>query len=121
MTSDFDRWLRDLLCRFQTEFQEGISAHMRRQLEGIWADMLTPDMLQNIDLQALAGLFGGGGGQASPYEILGLPETATDEEVRQRYRELAKRLHPDTAGPGSEHLFKLITDAYNRIQKSRGH
>ena len=34
-----------------------------------------------------------------PYKVLGLPSTATDEEVKQAYRRLAKRYHPD-ANPG---------------------
>ena len=123
--SEFDQWVRDLLDKFQQEFQEGISAHIRRQLQEIVAGMVTPEMLQEmlrgIDLEALAGFLGGRGGrQPGPYEVLGLDETATDEEVRARYRELVKRLHPDVAGPGGEHLFKLVSEAYNRIMKSRG-
>ena len=31
----------------------------------------------------------------SPYEILGVRESATEEELRAAYRTLAKRLHPD--------------------------
>lgn len=120
--SEFDQWVRDLLDKFQQEFQEGISAHIRRQLQEIVAGMVTPEMLQGIDLEALAGFLGGRGGrQPGPYEVLGLDETATDEEVRARYRELVKRLHPDVAGPGGEHLFKLVSEAYNRILKSRRH
>jgi DnaJ like chaperone protein len=30
-----------------------------------------------------------------PYEILGLPVSATDRELKERYRMLARRLHPD--------------------------
>ena len=53
---------------------------------------------------------GGGGGRsadgragASPadlYGVLGLDASATQDEVKRRYRELAKRLHPDRAGRG---------------------
>jgi hypothetical protein len=32
------------------------------------------------------------------YRVLGLEKTATDGEVKTRYRELLKKLHPDTAG-----------------------
>ena len=32
------------------------------------------------------------------YEILGVGPAATSEEIRQRYRFLAKRYHPDVAG-----------------------
>jgi curved DNA-binding protein CbpA len=46
------------------------------------------------------------------YEILGLPATATREEVRRRYRELARRYHPDVAkGDDAANRFKEINEA----------
>ncbi len=55
------------------------------------------------------------------YRVLGLEKTATDDQVKKRYRELVVKLHPDTAGvKGTEFLFQLVTAAYQQISKERG-
>ena len=52
--------------------------------------------------------------------MLGLEETASDEEIKKRYRELLKQLHPDTAAvSGTEYLFNLLVTAYREIAKER--
>jgi len=37
----------------------------------------------------------------NPFEVLSLSETATPEEVKARWRELASELHPDRGGDGN--------------------
>jgi DnaJ-class molecular chaperone len=49
------------------------------------------------------------------YDILGVPRTATAEEIRQAHRKLARKYHPDR-NPGdkeAEAKFKEIQQAYN--------
>ncbi len=48
------------------------------------------------------------------YKILGVKETATGEEIKLVYRQLAKRYHPDSRGGSkqAEEKFKEITEAY---------
>jgi molecular chaperone DnaJ len=46
------------------------------------------------------------------YKVLGVPETATDKEIRRAYRKLAKEHHPDS-NPGHEDRFKEISAAYD--------
>ncbi|MGQ9539958.1 MAG: J domain-containing protein [Armatimonadota bacterium] len=47
------------------------------------------------------------------YEVLGVPPNATDEQIRRRFRELARKYHPDVnRSPDAEHRFKEITEAY---------
>lgn len=47
------------------------------------------------------------------YEVLGLRETATVEEIKRRYHELVRRFHPDVAGTGNPARFRAIQEAYN--------
>jgi molecular chaperone DnaJ len=55
--------------------------------------------------------------QKNYYEVLGVPETASDEEISRAYRRLARRLHPDV-NPGdkeAEERFKEVSAAYDVI------
>ncbi len=48
-----------------------------------------------------------------PYEVLGVAKTATPEQIRKAYRQLAKKLHPDL-NPGDKHAeerFKEVAAA----------
>lgn len=56
----------------------------------------------------------GGLTRAEAYQALGLDPTASDDEVRDAYRDQAKDLHPDTEG-GSADAFQELNDAYERI------
>ena len=60
----------------------------------------------------------------NPYEILGISENASDEEVKKAYRKLAKQYHPDnyTDNPLkdlADEKMKAINEAYDLIQKQR--
>ncbi len=56
-----------------------------------------------------------------PYKVLGLDKSASDEEIKHRYRELLHKLHPDTAGAqGTGFLLQMVMAAYESIKKERG-
>lgn len=50
---------------------------------------------------------------SNPYQILEIHETATQAEIKQAYRRLAKRLHPDSRNHGASHdRITLLNAAY---------
>ena len=52
---------------------------------------------------------------------MGLDKSASEEEVKKRYRELLRKLHPDTAGvEGTAFLLQMVLAAYEMIRQERG-
>lgn len=59
----------------------------------------------------------------SYYEILGVEENATDEEIKSAYRKLAKEYHPDRS-TGDREKFEEATEAYHALsakEQGAGH
>lgn len=59
-----------------------------------------------------------------PYKVLGVSRTATDDEIKKAYRELARKYHPDNyvGNPLAdlvEEKMKEVNEAYDTIQKER--
>jgi len=53
--------------------------------------------------------------------VLGLDKTAGDDEIKKRYRELLRKLHPDTSGtPGTSFLLQMVIAAFEIIKRERG-
>lgn len=52
------------------------------------------------------------------YEVLGVPRTATDKEIKAAYRKLARQHHPDAnkGNKASEERFKEIGEAYEVLK-----
>ncbi len=52
----------------------------------------------------------------NPHDVLGLPPKFTLEQLREKYKAIAMKVHPDRPG-GSDYLFKLVTSAYKELVK----
>lgn len=51
------------------------------------------------------------------YRILGIDRSASGDEIKNAYRRLAKRFHPDvTADPDGERKFKAVAEAYRMLK-----
>lgn len=63
----------------------------------------------------------------SDFKVLGLEASATDEEIKKAYRQMAIRYHPDKVAQmgdeyqkGAKEKFQKIQEAYDNIKKTRG-
>ena len=61
---------------------------------------------------------------SDPYKVLNIPPTASDDEVKHAYRELARKYHPDNYHDNpladlAQEKMKEINEAYEQIQKQR--
>jgi curved DNA-binding protein CbpA len=55
-----------------------------------------------------------------PFEIFGLPETASDEEIRAGYEQLCERTHPDRFGDATDAVRELAERVFERVEAAFG-
>lgn len=60
-----------------------------------------------------------------PYEVLGVSQSASEEDIKKAYRELARKYHPDNYQDNplsdlAQEKMKEINEAYDAIQKNKG-
>jgi len=99
--------LNSMLDKIIKDFQDGLAEYVREV------------MSRSVDPSKL--LWTSGGQGLDVYMILGLARDCSDDDVKRRFRELARILHPDTSGcRGTEFLFTLVNVSYEQIGRERG-
>ena len=55
--------------------------------------------------------------EVSLYEVLGVPETASTEEITAAYQRLVRQTHPDVGG--NDYLFRHVREAYETLSDAK--
>ena len=101
-----------------------IQQEMSNWMDDLLKESFNPDVMLRfirglgIDLSQLPGMVGQQPG-FDPYVILHLDRSASDEEVKQVYRKMMSKIHPDKAGPELTTVAALVNAAYELIKKER--
>lgn len=125
-------WATRILRRMLLGMHRGMAAAMQEGLKELMDDLMKgavdPSRIADfaramgIDLSRLSGMMSHSKVAGfDPYQILGLDKSASDEDIKKRYHELVKKLHPDTTGvEGTGFLLQLVLAAYELIKRERG-
>jgi hypothetical protein len=117
---------QDPLSRLSQRWLKALEEELANWLQEIPKDTLDPAAFMafaksfGVDPSRLAGM-AAGTSAVDPYRILGLQKSASDEEIKKRYHEMLRHLHPDTAGiKGTEALLQMVIAAYEMIKGEKG-
>tara|TARA_B100000902_G_C27155628_1_gene836013 strand:- start:133 stop:834 length:702 start_codon:yes stop_codon:yes gene_type:complete len=83
--------------------------------------------IHEYDFLSISAMFSKNKNINNAYEILGIDNDATDDEIKKAYRRIVKKYHPDKLKDVSQDVIKMakekfqsVKDAYDQIRKIRG-
>jgi len=111
------------LGRISQRWLEAVQEEVQQWVDSLMAGYNPTNLMSfiesmGLDLSQAAGRFSQQPG-FDPYRVLGLDKSASDDEVKKRYRELMNKLHPDRVGQEFEFLAAIVNLAYQTICKER--
>jgi DnaJ-domain-containing protein 1 len=109
--------------RIQVQLAEEVHAFMQALFASSFDAATILSFAQRLGVDISGSVPGTASRQAGidPYKVLGLDRSSAEELVRRRYRDLLRKIHPDTAGvEGTEFLTQMVNDAYRQILRERG-
>jgi len=97
--------------------------------DNLWALCRTLDALRQIERDGSPSLinraFKGFAALPDPndrkwWEVLNVPETASDEQIKKSYFDKARQYHPDNKETGDEALFRQVDEAFQLAMRRNG-
>jgi len=114
----------DRINGLQQKILRLVTEEMQGWVSDLMKGMLDPGKIMafirsmGFDPSKLSGMMGQQAG-FDPYAVLGLDKSASDEEVKKRYREVMNKIHPDKAGEEMTFFSTLANAAYEMIKRER--
>lgn len=118
--------LNSVFSKASQDLRSGIESamlHLKQGMQEYLADTIDLrkllKMVEGMGIPNIAGMVGTSIPGLDYYKVLGLEKTASNNEIKQRYREIMNKLHPDKAGQEMAFLAALVNVAYQTICKER--
>jgi len=121
-------WMTGIFQKMFSTMQRNMAKAMREAMQEAMGELASPEKLMEmlkamgIDISQLTSQIGASQMPSfDPYKVLGLDRSASDEQIKKRYHDLLRKLHPDTSGiEGTEFLTQIVIGAYEMIRRERG-
>ena len=112
--------MKDRLNEAQWKVTEATAEMISKWLNQLWETMRNDPVIGEFWSAMKTGSQSSRGSGIDAYRVLGLDRSASDDEIKTRYRELVRKLHPDTSvTEGTSLFFQMVLAAYQMIKAER--